>query len=266
MQSSNRNLKLLFSLILVTNIFGWDQDVAKSDELCEVLFSGSENEFTLNVKVQDNGLVDVAIFSARGEMIYFSSENTSNLCNVSVEPFMIEENTGTMVLLNVSGGGNYQPYESYCVFIDSTDFFVYKSLPPSDWHNMGEPGPYYSGMMDTDSDGYLDHLIYSKYVFYIPEECQALQRQLWMDYLKKPYCDSSNILDFEDNTLAVLVSPESQLLRDIWTESMSIWLEESADISQSHQSILEVRSQIYALKAALLSNNYELVSELYNEL
>ena len=259
------SLRNILPLVIVSNLFAWTQQVRTSEEVKEVLFLGLDSECTLTVNMYENDLVDIAINAEKGETIYFHSERTCRSCVVSSEPFIIGDKHGVMVLVEVRNGGNYNPYESLCLFVDQ-ELTVFQSITPAECHSLGGPGSYYPNLLDVDANGVFDHLSYPDYLFYLPDESQALKRQLWLEFCEIPSIDSSGKIKLEDNTLAILTDPESQPFRDVWVESMSEWLMESAELSQSHPSILEARGKVWAFKEALSNNNYELITELYPEL
>jgi len=252
--------------IIAADSSAGSHELFEADELREVLYSDLSGNVTLTVIYYENGLVDIAVNDARGETLYFHSERTSYRCTVSCEEFMIGEILGSMVLVTTCNGGNYNPYESWAIFVRHSDNTIYQSTTPAECHNMGGPGPYYPNQLDVDGDGIYDHLSYPSYLFYLPNECQALKRQLWIDFCKLPSISSAGKIELEDNTLSVLIDPGSQNFRDSWIESMSDWLQDSVELSQSNPTILEVRNKVWAFKEALVNNNYELISELYPDL
>jgi len=256
-------LLLSLTIALASSASGWTREFEFGDEARETLLENTNETYSLYVSVYDNGLVDMAISSDRGETLFFSNESTSYRCIVSVEPFELENSTGVMIFINLSSGGNRQPYESYCVFIDGIDFNIYNSILPSECHNMGGPGPWYDEMLDTDGNGYYDHFSIPSALFYLPSECQALNRQLWINQAEIPIIDENEKLRLIDNTLIMLTTPAAQSFRDSWIRALGTWLDESAELSQTHESLLEARSKVWALKEALSSDNYDQVTEVY---
>jgi len=272
MKSCLSSLSLVFIVILISNSYAWNQKIDASCTIREVLLSDATGEIALTVSYiassnyLDADIVDVAIGNTRGETLYFHTERTYYNCEVSYEDFVVDGALGTMVLVTVCNGGNFSPYESWAIFLNHSDMTVSDSSTPTECHNMGGPGPHYPSQLDVDGDGIYDHLSYPDYLFYLPNECQALKRQLWTEFCRIPSSATRGSIALEDNTLAVLTDPASQAFRDIWIENMSAWLEESIEVSQSNPSILEVRGKVWAFKEALSNQNYDLVSDLYSDL
>jgi|GEM_PF-6015090 len=260
-----KGLLFLILLTMVSISFGVTHQLQGSAEVKEILFPGTEEECVFEVELYENDLVDVVAQTINGNVLFFHSEMTKYGCEISYEPFAINDMQGVMLLLRICNGGNYNPYESLCVFI-SEEQEVYNSMTPTECRSQGGPGPYYPNMIDVNGDSVFDHFAYPKYLFYLPNESQARNRQLQLNFLKLPYINAEGELGFEDNTLEILINPESQSFRNEWINSMSEWLVESAELCQSNPSMLEIRGSVWALREALSSDNYQTFSELYAEL
>jgi hypothetical protein len=217
----------------------------------------------LEVELYENNLYDVAISNANGEMIYFYSDYTYNTCEISYQKFILDDLLGCMIMITVASGGNYNPYESFLVFV-AEDHAIYCSETPKDWREEGA-GPYYPNMLDVNEDSIYDHFASPRYLFYIPDAPYGVNRQLYLDQARRPYIDSRGMISCRDNTLEVLCNPEAQQHREAWIDTMSEWLAESVELCQTYPSLHEVRGTVWALREALSNNNVQRFTELYSE-
>jgi hypothetical protein len=93
--------------------------------------------------------------------------------------------------------------------------------------------------------------------------CEALNRQLLMQLAVIQYLTGDEQIHFEDLTLECLVDPSYHAVREDWNSRLTTWLDRSAELIENNPDIQPVRNKAFALKEALLAENYSTIEELY---